>query len=203
MILSHRYRFIFVHNPKTGGTSLHEALAPFGRRGGKLGLKPHSTLAEIEKAVPDVFRNYFKFAFVRNPWDLEVSRYCYKREWFFRNHPSVNWKADKTFEQFIQERHDDPKCHNPQFRRLCDAKGELAADFIGRFENLKEDFQFLLEKIGLSLELPHANRSQRGKDYRDYYTTRLRDMVEAMATRDIEAFQYDFESMPCNLLHSL
>ena len=80
MIVSHKHKFVFVKIPKTAGETLVTALREYIEwdlvappRGN------HEKLKEI-KGKLDSWEEYFKFTFVRNPWDLRVSRFFYLRQ---------------------------------------------------------------------------------------------------------------------------
>jgi len=133
----------------------------------------------------------FKFVFVRNPYDRVVSA----------------WKdkiKDKTFKDFI--------CHdlvtydvdNNQFHvfdnivihhfsPLLNPKYFIKdLDFVGRFENLQEDFNIVCDKIGIPRQqLPHKNKSKH-KHYTEYYDDETRQMVAEKYAKDIETFGYQF-----------
>jgi Sulfotransferase family len=66
-ILHHSQNFVFVHVPKTGGTSIREALG--------MSTSYHYTAREVRQMYPET-RGKFSFAFVRNPWDRLVSYMC-------------------------------------------------------------------------------------------------------------------------------
>jgi hypothetical protein len=75
---------------------------------------------------------------------------------------------------------------------VTDESGNLIVDFIGRFENLTEDFARVCRRIGISAQLPHRNKSGRG-DYRGQYSDRTAQMIADAFRDDIEFFGYDFD----------
>ena len=137
------------------------------------------------------FESYFKFGFVRNPWDRVVSLYE-RRE-------ALELKAQMTFDQFadwIQYSsstciHSSP--HRYQLDWFVDPNGKMLADFIGRFERLQEDWAFVAKKLGLSETLPHARANPRTRHYSEYYTPRTRRLIEEKFKVDIETFGYQFD----------
>ncbi len=74
---------------------------------------------------------------------------------------------------------------------LVDENGKLLVDFVGKFENLDEDFRSICQKVGISARLPHINKSKR-TDYRDYYDSETRDLTAQLYAEDIERFGYTF-----------
>ena len=100
MIISNQQRFIFIHVYKSGGTSVLRALSRYGRLQRvaskvrhNLGIPlelpflklftfpPHPTAFDVRERVgTKMWDDYFTFAFVRNPWDLQVSLYHYMRQ---------------------------------------------------------------------------------------------------------------------------
>jgi hypothetical protein len=151
------------------------------------------------------YRNYFKFAFVRNPWDRLVS--CYSNKFADRGKglggPQKREEAfppSMTFTEFVEAVHATPDEEaNPHFRSqhtvVCGPDGEPMADFVGRFENLREDFRTVAEKIGApELELPHRLKSRhRGsRPYTDFYDERLKGLAHKRYEKDIETFGYSF-----------
>jgi Sulfotransferase family len=206
--ISTSHRFIFVHIFKTGGTSIRAALNPFVDRREYLawnfirrrlgfppptpypGLSSHAHGDEIRAALPpEIFNHYFKFAFARNPWDLQVSLYHYIMRWrAHHEHAAISRLGG--FEEFLRYRIDHPTWSQKCF--VADQSGKQILDFVGRFENLSADFQHVCTRVGINPRLPRLNRS-RHKDYRTYYTDRGRALVEQTCKDDIEFFDYSFD----------
>ncbi|MBX3011289.1 MAG: sulfotransferase family 2 domain-containing protein [Caldilineaceae bacterium] len=203
-MISHKHKFIFIHIPKTAGTSIEQVL-----RDPTCQLLPgewdtahiphaplnHLTLQELADyacLTPTQLKSYFKFCFVWNPWDRLVSEiFC---RWM------SPWFADRTPEQRI--RHACALATAPtgianHLRPQCDfikANG-LAMDFIGRFEYLATDFAYLCHLLGIPATLPHLNRSAHHA-YQGYYTADTQALVAATYECDLAAFLYQFEPTP-------
>ncbi|PON15613.1 hypothetical protein C2W62_22900 [Candidatus Entotheonella serta] len=112
-----------------------------------IGYYNHMTAAEIvERIGTDVWQRYFKFCFERNPLDKTISHYYYSA-------PS------ERFETYL-ERGDF--CSDFESYTL---DGELAVDFIGRFENLSGDLQVVTKELGIPFDgwLPRSKGGSRGK----------------------------------------
>ena len=184
-MISHRHRFIFIHINKTGGSSIVKSL-------GVRSDHPRAVRA-LEYSQKKVWKRYFKFAFVRNPWDKECSDYHYHSR---LAHKMTNRKH-LSFEEYLKlpefhPQHRDYFWHTNQIDWLRSLNHEVELDFIGRFENLQEDFDFVCDKIGRpSQKLPHKN-SSRHNGYTEYYTDETRDIVARLYAKDIEHFGYRF-----------
>ncbi|MDG2384998.1 MAG: sulfotransferase family 2 domain-containing protein [Pirellulaceae bacterium] len=222
MLLSHSHNFLFVHLAKTGGTSVRAALSSRSWRdplhwptffchrvsefcGHRLGCKiPRHAPALVAKELlpPTFFDELFKFSFVRNPWDRVVSAY----------HHFERERRDVLAEQRIRDiAHftdwllDVPlnetsraglvaALRRPQIEHLVDFHGNLLVDFVGRYEHLPEDFQWVVEQVAFKgVKLPHKRRSQRPRDYRLSYTDRMAEQVADHFAPDIAAFEYSFD----------
>ena len=173
MPVSHQKKCIFIHIIKTGGTSIEKVL---GMR--KLHKKAsyHRKMVGIKR-----WNNYFKFSFVRNPWDKMVSQYHYNSHLFVKN---------KTFEEYIKWWDLGNKIST--FPPLNSFYLDLDLDFIGRFENLQNDFDFVCKQIGMPpTRLPHLNKS-RHKRYIDYYSKETAEIVRRRFREDIRLFGYKF-----------
>jgi len=218
MLLSPRYRFLFVHIAKTGGTSLRAALERVRRRdpyywlmwpchrfshltGHRLGTKfpRHAKAIAAKEMLPrEFYDSLFKFAFVRNPWDLQVSSFHHIR----RERPQFMGGHD-DFESFLRWKLDPARPYQfhldtsieRQSDYLIDLHGNLIVDFVGRYERLHGDFADVCGRIGIRCpELPHRRQAtDRRKDYRSYYDDATAALVASHFAADIERFGYAFD----------
>ena len=216
MLLSRRYQFLFVHIAKTGGTSVRNALQRYrwrdpyylpqwiaskmsGATGHGLGIKlpRHCKAITAQEMLPrEVFKGLFKFAFVRNPWDLQVSSYHHIK----RERPQL-LQGDESFADFLHRKLDPEQpwqyhintSITPQLHYLVDLNGEQIVDYVGRYESLQTDFDECCKRIGLPRQsLPHRRRATERSDYRDYYDDVTNALVARHFAADIEAFGYRF-----------
>lgn len=143
----------------------------------------------------DLYRGYFKFAFVRNPWDRLVS--CWQNKVVESNHfkfADDTLKKMQTFGNFVDfvERQNIEKCNNHirLQQKLIDMNN---VDFIGRFENFNDDLSKVIEIIGIKpVTITRKNISARRLAYREYYDTGLKEKVAKIYHKDINIFNYDF-----------
>lgn len=210
MIISHSKKFIFIHIYKVAGTSIRKVLQPHSDNprdnmplllklkfelGGRFNFlskwsMDHLKATEIKKLLPeDQWNNYFKFSFVRNPWDWQVSLYHFMlQDENHHQHKLIN--KMKNFEEYIDWR----VHHSVELQKsfLYDSKGNLMVDYVGKFENLQQDFNEVLKKIGMKeVQLPVLNTSVH-RYYKEYYNDKTRKMVEEAFKEDIELFKYEF-----------
>ena len=153
-------------------------------------LQAHATAADVRAALPEeTFNRYFKFAFVRNPWDWLVSWYHYLGQ--SPSHPEYAVVSGmKDFEGYLAWR--VGHAFQLQKHMVAGPEGQLLVDFVGRFEKLEEDFGKVCATVGVRADLAHHNQS-RHRDYRFYYTNRTRELVETFWAEDIEFFGYQFD----------
>lgn len=207
-MISHRYKCIFIHIPKCGGTSIEDVIWPGPRSEADLwkgqidetsnkyqtsGLQ-HLSAKNIRAEVGEqIFSSYFKFAIVRNPWDKVISQFLYlkRRRRDFRRYLGVTrFVSLKRYLEALQKV--DHVHWAEQYRFLHDDDGTPLVDYIGRFERLDAEFATIAQTLGLSeTALPHAKKSER-RNYRDYYTAETRELVAVIYRRDIETFGYEF-----------
>lgn len=217
MLLSHRYNFLFVHIAKTGGTSVRDALDRLRWQDPKYypmwlcsrlsalfnhelacKLPRHAKAIAAQEMLPrELYHRLFKFAFVRNPWDLQVSSYHHLQ----RERPQL--LADvSSFEAFIRFKLDPQRPYQYhldtsielQSDYLVDLHGRLIVDFIGHYERFDEDFEQVCQRIGITPpQLPHKRKATDRRDYRSYYSDALAEQVAEHFRLDIERLHYRFD----------
>lgn len=215
MIISHGRKYIFVHIPKTGGTSLSLALEAKAKKDDILigdtpkaknrkrrlkdiktsgRLWKHSRLTDIYGLVTqEQIDAYFVFTIVRNPWDRMVSYYHWLSEQVF-DHPAVNVAKENDFQTFLSDTMIQHSLRNDVSRYyVSDQAGKICCNLYLRIENLADDVRKLERNVGLNLEsIPHLNQSLRDKSYSDYYDMQSRRSIETIFAEDIEKFKYVF-----------
>ena len=207
MVINDKYKFIFLHVPKAAGTSVSKSLSALdGNNRRLLAETAHETLSDflsnvssrkhiIDKLLLRDYRSYYRFAFVRNPWDRIASVYRYLKE----KKPRVEIDTVSSFEDFLFQFNDGIEwiCELNSMKPQTDyvtIDGRLAVDFLGHFEYLREDFSKVKRDLGISVVLPHSNRSSNSKsDYRSNYTDDTASIVASKFSGTISRFGYVFD----------
>jgi hypothetical protein len=192
-------RAIFVHIPKTGGISVSTAL--FGNLAGG-----HTRITEYRNIFSEKeFSQYYKFTFVRNPWDRLYSAYCFLKAGGINEDDSA-WAVSHlsgidTFEDFVMHFLNEEVIYTevhlvPQYKFICYEDGQSPVDFIGRFENLESDFNVVAAKIAPGAKLAHMNSSAKNKTASAdmLFTQAMQEKVAILYARDIELFGYQFNN---------
>jgi hypothetical protein len=213
------YKFIFVHIPKTAGSSITDILdnlppqpisldlqltthlfrRTLGRR--YRPVSKHAKASEIKNWVGSyAWNRCFTFAFIRNPWDLMVSTYF----WWLEKAPK--FEAFRTqseliqsmagFKEFLFSEYGQKRVNQVEtdlLDYLTDSHGKIIVDFVARFETLHEDWRTICKTIQIeNVELPHLNKGSR-QDYRIYYDSHSREMIANRFREYINTFNYSFE----------
>jgi hypothetical protein len=218
MIVSHKYRFIFLRTEKTASTSLMAALRGIldendlratGRRPSwakfspihhsalrrycprLFGLHTHATASQVRDVLgAKIFDSYYKFTVERNPWDRQVSLYSH-RQWKKGNPPDG---FDRDMRSVFYR--------NTSYVRLDNwskyAIGrDIVADRIIRYERLDEEIGELAATLGIPGPVVMPRLRQYTADrphYATYYSDPTRDLVGRWYAREIETLGYKFES---------
>lgn len=194
-------RCIFVHIPKAAGMSICRSL--FGNLAGG-----HAPLADYQIIFSrEEYQGYFKFSFVRNPWDRVFSAYNFLKSGG-ANEFDRQWAhyiaRYETFDDFIRRGLRTPRMRRklhflPQGRFLnVPFNPEDSVDFLGYFENIQQDFETIKRRLNLPHNpvLKHVNRTEatQKQDYRDFYTDETREIVRRFYQQDIEQLGYNFDN---------
>ncbi len=213
MIISHKYKFVFLHIPKTGGSSIaHEMMKMCGyvpninhipaeeftlfkdlaKWGNSTDMPQHSNYGDLKRYLEDLnidVNDYFVFTFVRNPWDWYVSSYEFGKLRYKQD--KLDWAkpcADNDFETWIKT-----AFHKQQdylFRGI---------NYIGKMENMEND----LNEIGRCIEnrmsgikikeaKPIVINSTDHEHYRTYYTEETKNIVQERCVDLITEFKYTY-----------
>jgi len=206
MIISGLHKFIFVAIPKTGTHAVRQSLrahmgpadieqvglfvqkkfpiAPLAQIG-----HGHITLQQLQPYMqPGEFAGFFKFAFVRNPFDRYVS-YC---AFVTRDQGHCDRAPQVVMRHFLTNPPNHHILFQPQHSFVTDPAGELMTDYVGRVEQMQQSYDEICERIGIpKASLEKVNASKR-EDYRRYYDQPLIDGVAKLYARDLEYFGYEF-----------
>lgn len=218
MLLSLSHRFLFVHVPKTAGSSLHNALLPvavapprslwrsFTRRlpvvetPEEAHFRIHDTAATIRaKLSPEVWDGLLTFAVVRDPFDHAVSHYEYMKQ--YRSARIARRFAAMSFREYLDYRLAPRRPWDRIFARLPDqshfltgAGGRLLVRRLLRFETLAEDFAALAAELDLPVrELPAVNRTRTRREDRpfaSYYDGETECLLKRLYARDFRVLGY-------------
>lgn len=208
MLISHSKKFIFAHVPRTGGTSITYSLRKYSaiefdtpdpfeikKIYAKSGFKFHDKLQNIAPHYLD----YFKFAFVRNPYSRAISAYLYIR----KTERSVQHRRLKnlTFKQFLLEQYSNYIIYKtkglqilaPQYDFLHSCNGDMLADYVGRYENINEDYNYICRRLKITdTVLPHLNHSN-NFGLGEYYDAATVSIINDMFKVDFETFGYNMQ----------
>jgi len=184
-MINHKHKFLFIHIPRTGGSSIE---SQFNYKENKEKNK-HWTLSDWKRTLgPEVFDEYFKFAFVRNPWSRAVSDYL-----FYTQGKTVTFKDFLLKPNECMPNQIDPAHLMEQHHFICDENNNLMVDFLGRFESLQQDFDIISDRINCPRQqLPHNNKSCLQGSYKSYYNQETYDIVKQKFAQDIKLFNYKF-----------
>jgi len=216
-MISHKHKFILIHIPKCGGTSVELALlknegiemknydqddlnflSENQKQKYRIGYDYKGTSTQHRKI--DQFKdgrekNYFTFTFVRNPWERFLSEYFYIKK---SEGCKCNKDFDKkfpTFKHFVKN--NGIKCcyyaHDyPQIDFVFNANQNKLTNFVGRCEDMQYDFDYVCGKLKIpKTKLPNRNPTKH-KHYTEYYDEETKQIVAERYAKDIEYFGYKY-----------
>ena len=219
MIVSHRHRFIFFAVPRTGSHAARTALQPFlgpedwqqeGLRTGVRSPLPaiarirhgHVTLRQVQRHLPEaLWRTYFKFTFVRNPYDRFVSACAMlnTRNTGYAGNETAVMKRMLTGLKGAVNAADFRKLMlvRPQAGLLVDEGGRIGMDFIGRYETLQDSFAEVCRRIGIPGQRLAIVNATVHRPWEDFYDDELCRLVTRFYRRDFEMLGYPPAVGPC------
>jgi len=199
-MINHTYKCIFIHIPRTAGTSMELTI---DNQNWVNNIKEKHLIASVAKYIyRDYWDDYFKFTIVRNPWDRMVSMTKFPTHYGCRvkkklvdvNH-YLSW-YDKIE---IDKRAAKPPAQPTTY--LADAVYLNILDepinYVARFETLQSDWEYIQDKIKCNAELKHYTQNIRKhrEHYSCFYTEYTKQQVQDKYAKDIEHFNYKFEHL--------
>lgn len=216
-MISHKHKCIFIHIPKCAGSSIRDFYFNKPQLDWKkpnynllYGWCPkrkihlqHATPSElIETGLIDekIWEDYFKFTFVRNPWDRAYSDYLWIKK---------DSKVNGSFKQYLLKKGEFENLFTN--REVRDYRGDhvqnqtnyfgdqkYPLDFVGRFENLKEDIKIVNSKLNINDSFSiheKNNQNLRLSHYSKFYTNSNIKLVGRLYRKDILLLNYEFEDL--------
>ena len=199
-MISHKHKFIFIHIPKCAGTTIERTLYDYASDVSdimpdcKWSIRTKNLRNEHLFNSIDKHNDYFTFTFCRNPYDRLVSAYT-----FFKLKEKYH-----TFNNFIKNSNVFKNCEKILKKDFCQTTGLIyhflpgvyfikhGVDFIGKVENLQEDFDIVCDKIGIPRKELSQVYKTKHKHYTEYYNDETRKIVAEIYAKDIEYFGYEF-----------
>lgn len=184
---------IFVHIPKTAGTSVENAL----REDLSATVGGHTTALGFQRKFPEEFACYYKFTFVRHPLNRFLSAYQYLRQ--FPIHKNLNNQIVHelgTLENFLHWIEERPDHLNqfvhliPQHQFVCNALGDILVDDVFKFENLDCAWKTICSKLNVKIFPLAATNASRQERINESTMKSLSDFVFISYARDFEIFGY-------------
>lgn len=218
MILSEKYKFIFVHIPKTAGMSVTDAFGKYGRPrnrsflrslsrrfpnvepSSKAHFRVHDPASFMSsKLTRPVFDEFLSFSVIRNPYDHAVSHYEYMKQ--FRIKQTAKKVGQMNFLDYLRYRQQKPFGRDTIFARLpnqCyylkESTGAFLVRRLIRFENLTTELELLAKELQLpDFQLKHTNKTKSRSDKRqflDYYDSETEKLVRQIYAEDFEKLGY-------------
>ncbi len=202
MIISHKHKFIFIHNPKCAGQSVREVLRDY--HDSEVLYWDHEYNAVLDRIVdrahlwakdfslyePLDLGDFFVFGYVRNPYDRFKSAY---NQYWLMNPDHELMDVNSFAEKYINDlsiRYDWNLIHFcPQYLFFYDGRKRIA-DFIGKQEKYAEDLIFISSVLGFHIEHQVINKSRSDNIRKQDYSAKTLRLINELYERDFILFDY-------------
>lgn len=210
-LISKKKKFIFIHIPRTAGTSIEETFLEDSNliyRNKFLHFlfdnyihesaffsffSSHTTALNVSEKSKN-YDAYFSFAISRNPYSWLVSVYHYTLNRFKNNEnyfsdlfPYI--KQSKNFREFAIIIAKNQTVKSFQKRFVVDENGKQIVEYIGKFEDLENEIEKIKRKVNVHKSLVHKNKSDH-ESFENYYDDELKDIIYEAFIDDFLFFNY-------------
>lgn len=208
-------KFVFIHIPKTAGTTIKSYLTDIR---GNVQTIQHPHILDYMNTIDEI-DNFFKFTCVRNPYDLIVSRFFYRKKIIDNikknkklNESEKNKLKDVSFDEFVKNKkiyldsfkgwvhpksvayklYDKGRSQGSQFDLISNENQVMLMDKIIKYENIGEELKSILRSLEIFREIEiHLNKTEH-TNYRDYYTSETKKIIKTRFEKDLDYFKYTF-----------
>jgi len=204
MIISHKYKFIFIKTRKTAGSSVEkflldsiagtdyvfagmppEGMPPVGMEGDC----EHEGWRFIEEQFPQEWNDYYKFTVERNSWDKVVSLYYYIKSYKPK-------KVKNGFDGFVKS--NKQHCFKDDWSLYTDENDNLVVDKVMIHDSLNDDMKDVCNVLGivyndeLKNKIKLKGNLRDNKHYQDMYNTETVDIVRKYYEKPINFFNFKY-----------
>ena len=174
---------IFIHIPKTSGSSIE---LMFKENGATYHYKSKHKFASYHaERHSRLWKLYFKFSVVRNPWDRIYSL------WY---NYFMDGQTKMDFPSYVKKLPMTGKIFDQSQVNWLFVYGRNPMDYVGRFEEKEKVFDFLINRFDLKVDqIPHSKETEGKPPYTDYYDGETIDIVSRVFEDDIREFGYTFD----------
>lgn len=199
-------KFVFIHTPRTGGASLEKYLIKLFDDGKNIpgqGIKRRTRHGNIDHAIEKIKSRkrdnnpdeYYKFAFVRDPWDRAVSYFHHDKQRIQRI--KIGDSPELDFQRWVREELLDMDLHRYYHSKpYLHQGGTLGVDKLYRYEQYYDHVNYIVTKFGkqLSYKFPKLHTGNRpNKPYRDYYDRSTAGLIAGISQYEIQELGYEFD----------